>query len=113
MPGQHKQGIIEINPEAAETMSFAHDPLVITMGSFKFEYSSIVQRCNIMNTETMDTGFIKLKDSLCGGDVEFIQKDNLTWNCASWELDVVLPIHIGGVMVIELHRLGVRIQLHS
>jgi hypothetical protein len=94
-----------------ESDSFKSDPLMVTIGSFRFEFSRKLQRCNIVHTENMTTAFIKLKELQCGGEVEFKRADGGRWECASWKLVVEFPKPESESLIIDLEQSGVQFRL--
>jgi hypothetical protein len=103
--------LIESEQKLAALGGLKSDPLILTTGSFKFEFSRKLQRCNIVHTETMATAFIKLKEFQCGGEVEFHRLDGGGWACTPWNLIVYFPNAEGERLVIDVEQSGVQLSV--
>jgi hypothetical protein len=95
------------------------DPVSIVVGPFKLDHSPRHQRCNITNTETMGTAFVKTRDRVCGGETEFVQIGDSKWECDAWGVAVRFSESPNGEpgltheLEIEFAGLGVRVCLRS
>ena len=85
---------------------------VITIDDFEFELSRKNYRCNIKHKESMETAFVKINERKCGGEVDFIQIDEL-WQCEAWKINVsFMDILQGqGALVIDMEKLGIEVKL--
>ena len=85
--------------------------LIITGGPFKIEASRKNNRCNITQTETLETGFIKIAERKCGGEVAFSQIGPDTWVCEAWQLTVEFSNTSEETLSIHLQELGLKLGI--
>ena len=83
----------------------------MTAGSFKFEYSRRVRRCNVVNLDTMATAFIKVGERTCGGEVDFDREGEDRWKCSTWKISVKLPAKDDDSVTIELQDAGIQLRV--
>ena len=67
------------------------DPMLLTAGPLKFEFSRKLQRCNIVHSDTMETAFIRVSERKCGGEVEFRPIAGDGWECSAWKMSIKFP----------------------
>lgn len=86
------------------------DPLVVVVGPFKMEISRKHMRCNITNTESMQTAYALLAEDRCGGEVAFSKATDSHWECREWEIRLTAPKG-GAPMVAVFASLGCTLEI--
>lgn len=109
------------NQESAITMpvdqdkslpqSLLSEQVDMVIGPFRIEASRRHHRCNITNSETMQTAFIKTGDKKCSGEIEFNRLDEHSFDCSTWNLFVRLSEGIEGGLLLTFKNLGVTIRI--
>lgn len=78
---------------------------------FKVDVSRVNGRCNITNTNTMETAYLKIAERRCGGEVEFIEVEPGCWSCEAWDLTVQFPTIPGQPVSIDDAAAGVSLSI--
>jgi tetratricopeptide (TPR) repeat protein len=91
----------------------ASDQIVMSVGSFRLEFSRTIHRCNITHAETMATAFVKTNEKRCGGEVDFKEINAMRWVCEAWRVTVQFPQMPTEPLVIDLEEPGVQLRLQQ
>lgn len=86
--------------------------VVVVLGSLKLELSRQTARCNLTQMTTMETGYVKIREGVCGGEVEFQEVGEKRWTCPPWNLIVQVPRKAGEPLVFELKDQGIELLLN-
>ncbi len=107
-------------PEVA-TLALEDDRVVVAgvpgsnttcmVGPFRIEFASRKSRCNLTNTETMETAFAKVNERVCGGEVEFLKNEDGRWVCRAWDLIITFPEGDGNDLTLDWNERGVLVRL--
>jgi tetratricopeptide (TPR) repeat protein len=89
------------------------DPVILTAGTLKFEYSRALRRCNIVDIHTMAQGYIKVAERHCGGEVEFSRSSDHNWFCSPWKLVVRFPEDASQAWSLELQDSGIQVRIRQ
>lgn len=68
-----------------------NEPIVVTLGDFRFEVLRRLGRCRLTNTSTLESVTISLVERTVVGDVPFEESVNGLWVCERWQIVVELP----------------------
>ncbi|MBL0172013.1 MAG: hypothetical protein IPP90_15075 [Gemmatimonadaceae bacterium] len=79
---------------------------MLALGPFRIEMARRIGRCNITNTETMETGFAKFAEKVCGGEANFVKQDGGRWYSDSWHLAILFPMADASSVTFELVQSG-------
>jgi tetratricopeptide (TPR) repeat protein len=101
----------QVPPTPSSEVEELPEKTVIAVNDFEIELSRKLQRCNIKHRISMETAFVKINERKFGGEVDFIQIDELHWRCEVWKINVFFQDISQGVLVIDMEKLGAEIKL--
>ena len=102
---------VDVGQGGGTDVGALRDRATMNLDMFRVDIARANGRCNITNTVTMETAFIKWSERQCGGEVEFSQDDYGCWKCGSWDLSVRFPRNRGGDFVMRWEGLGIEVAV--
>lgn len=100
-----------LGPSESGPATVRDESTTITLGPFRVEVSRRHRRCNITNSETKETAYVKVANRECGGEADFIRLDATHWKSEAWGITIVFGQEDPADVTLCVQHLGLTLTI--